>query len=110
MGDEKDDCRTEANTVYAQQHCTNRPTVAPTPAPPTPPPVPLPAGSKRSSTAECAIPTGLTHPVCREGRCQSGESGSSCGVTSDCVKPPGLEYPVCRKGSVNAVSTKIIVV
>ena len=96
--DERHDCRMEANTVYAQQHCTNRPTVAPTPALPTPAPVPLPAGSKCSSTAECAIPTGLTHPVCREGRCQSGESGSSCGVTSDCVKPPGLEHPVCRQG------------
>ena len=95
---EEDDCRTEANTVYAQQHCTNRPTVAPTPAPPTPAPVPLPAGSKCSSTAECAIPTGLTHGVCRDGRCQSGESGSSCGVTSDCVQPTGLEHPVCRQG------------
>ena len=92
---ERDDCLADADTVFAQQHCTNTPTVAPTP---TPPPVPLPAGSKCSSTAECAVPTGLTHGVCRDGWCQSGASGSSCGVTSDCVQPQGLDHPVCRKG------------
>ena len=93
--DEEDDCLADANTVFAQQHCTNMPTVAPTP---TPPPVPLPAGADCSSTAECAVPSGLTHGVCRDGRCQSGESGSSCGVTSDCVAPQGLDHGVCRQG------------
>ena len=83
--DERHDCRMEANTVYAQQHCTNRPTVAPTPAPPTPAPVPLPAGSKCSSTAECAIPTGLTHAVCRQGKCQRGVYKDYCGQDSDCL-------------------------
>jgi len=83
--DEEDDCRTEANTVYAQQHCTNRPTVAPTPALPTPAPVPLPAGSKCSSTAECAVPDGLEHPVCRQGKCQRGVYKDYCGQDSDCL-------------------------
>ena len=92
---ERDDCLADADTVFAQQHCTNTPTVAPTP---TPPPVPLPAGADCSSTAECAVPSGLTHGVCRDGQCQSGASGSSCGVDSDCVKPTGLDQPVCRQG------------
>jgi len=81
--DEEDDCRTEANTVFAQQHCTNKPTVAPTPAPPTP--APLPAGSKCSSDAECAIPTGLTHGVCRQGKCQRGVYKDYCHYDSDCL-------------------------
>jgi len=48
----------------------------------------------------CAIPTGLTHGVCREGYCQTGTSGSSCGQTSDCVPIAGLYQPhgVCREG------------
>ena len=47
----------------------------------------------------CAIPPGLTHGVCREGYCQTGTSGSSCGQTSDCVVQTALTPPhaVCRK-------------
>ena len=57
-----------------------------------------PPGVNCKTTSDCAIPSGLDHPVCREGQCQSGASGSSCGVTDDCVKPPGLQHPVCRQG------------
>ena len=57
-----------------------------------------PPGTSCGATSDCAVPTGLTHAVCREGSCQSGTSGSRCGVTSDCVQPPGLEHPVCRQG------------
>ena len=46
----------------------------------------------------CAIPTGLTHGVCREGYYQTGTSGSSCGQTLDCVVQNDLNPPhaVCR--------------
>ena len=56
-------------------------------------------GATCKKTSDCVKPTGLDHPVCRDGRCQSGAAGSSCGVTSDCVKPPGLDHPVCHDGT-----------
>ena len=56
-------------------------------------------GKMCSDTAECIIPLGLEHGVCRNGKCQSGQAGARCGQTSDCLPIAGLNPPhaVCRK-------------
>ena len=60
----------------------------------------VPIGGYCNTNSDCAIPPrlGHMHAVCRDGRCQSGPSWSSCGATSDCVVPPGLDHAVCRQG------------
>ena len=57
-------------------------------------------GAKCKKTEDCAIPTGLAHPVCRKDECQSGLTGASCGVDHDCV------YGVCNKGFLALMSGK----
>lgn len=61
-----------------------------------------PPGETCDAKEDCAIPPGLTHPVCKFSKCQDGhpsnlkegDSGAYCGQTSDCVVPPGLSHPV----------------
>ena len=55
-------------------------------------------GSICTQTNDCVKPTGLDHPVCRDGYCQDGTPGASCGVQSDCIVLPGRSNNICRNG------------
>lgn len=65
------------------------------------PPVLSPPGPTDCTwISDCLPITGSSppHAVCREGQCQSGKSGSSCGQTIDCLPLAKLSSPhgVCR--------------
>ena len=47
------------------------------------------AGDKCKKTSDCKIPDGLSHAVCRKGKCQRGVCRDYCGQDSDCIS--GLE-------------------
>ena len=51
---------------------------------------------------DCPVPEGLTHGVCFQGVCQSGEVGASCGVNLDCLAGLVCHAGECKDGSPGA--------